>query len=177
MFQGIDFDVIPSNYEENLNPHDFPSPSEFVIATAVNKVEEVNNRLDKLCEKYDILIGVDTIVHMNGKIYGKPKDEEEAYNFLKSFSNNCHSVYSGVCLKTPDKTLVFSEMTKVYFGDLNDDVIEAYVKSGDPMDKAGGYGIQVKGGSFIEKIDGDYFNVVGLPLYSFCKHLLKLVSL
>lgn len=170
------FEIIPSAYEENLNPDDFASPAQFVIATATNKVKEVEERLLKNSEKYDVLIGVDTVVYMNGKIYGKPKDQEDAFRTLKQFSGNSHSVFSGVCLKTPNKMEVFSESTEVFFGELSDEVIKAYVKSGDPLDKAGGYGIQVKGGSFIKRIEGDYFNVVGLPLYSFCKNFLKLYS-
>ncbi|KAK6623327.1 hypothetical protein RUM43_009179 [Polyplax serrata] len=173
---GLKFEIIPSNYEEDLNPDNFATPSDFAVATAVNKVNEVHEQLIAKSETYDVLIGVDTIVHMNGKVYGKPKDEEEAFKVLKLFSGNCHTVYSGVCIRTPNKVVTFSEGTKVYFGDITDKVIEAYVKSGDPLDKAGGYGIQVKGGSFIQKIEGDYFNVVGLPLYSFCKHLLEIYT-
>lgn len=147
-----------------------------MIATAVNKVNEVHECLKSKSEKYDVLIGVDTVVNFNSKIYGKPKDEKEAFRVLKLFSGNCHKVYSGVCIRTPSRVVNFSECTKVYFGSISDKVIEAYVKTGDPMDKAGGYGIQVKGGSMVEKIEGDFFNVVGLPLYNLCKHLLDIYS-
>lgn len=168
--------MIPSLYEEDLNPKDYPNPADFVIATAVNKVDEVEQRLKKNGEKFDLIIGADTMVWMDNKIFGKPKDENEAFSILKSFSGNCHSVFSGVCIRNQLRSVTFSECTKVYFGQIPDEVLHTYVKSGDPMDKAGGYGIQVKGGSFIEKIEGDYFNVVGLPLYSLCKQIYELYS-
>ncbi|KAL0273525.1 UNVERIFIED_CONTAM: hypothetical protein PYX00_006159 [Menopon gallinae] len=168
---GLKFTVVASRYEENLNPDDFPCPGEFVIATAVNKVTEVVERLDREGEKYDLVIGADTIVYKDKKVYGKPKDEDEAFRVLKSFSGEKHTVFSGVNIRGRGKNITFSESTDVYFGDISDDVIRAYVKTGDPLDKAGGYGIQVNGGTFIKKIDGDYYNVVGLPLYSLCKHI------
>lgn len=112
------------------------------------------------------VIGADTIVIKDNKILGKPKDENDAISMLKALSGDCHSVITGVTVistKTA-KSESFYEETKVYFKDLTDEEIEAYVKTGEPMDKAGAYGIQQKGALFVKKIEGDYFNVVGLPM-------------
>lgn len=113
-----------------------------------------------------IIIGADTIVVSDGKILGKPKDEEDAFNILKSLSGKWHSVISGVSvLRNKDaKSESFYVETKVKFAPLSDEEIRAYIKTREPMDKAGAYGIQGKGSKFVEEINGDYFNVVGLPL-------------
>lgn len=176
LFQGLHFDVVPSLFDENLNPEEFENPSKFVIEIATRKVMEVSERLKHNGQDYDIIIGADTIVYMEGKIYGKPKNKEDAVNMLKAFSGKSHNVYSGVCVSSKNKTepISFSEDTKVYFGDIPEEVIRCYVNSGEPLDKAGAYGIQSKGGTLVEKIEGDYFNVVGLPLHRLCKILLEL---
>lgn len=113
-----------------------------------------------------IVIGADTIVISDGKILGKPKDEQDAQNMLASLSGKWHSVISGVTvLDTKSaKSESFYVETKVKFANLSDTEIYDYIKTNECMDKAGSYGIQGKGAKFIEKIDGDYFNVVGLPL-------------
>lgn len=175
MLQGLKFQVIPSLYDEtNLNPKNCRSSSDFVIRTAVSKVEEVSFRLKQNLQGYDLLIGADTVVSENSKIYGKPKNKEDALNFLQSLNGKTHEVYTGVCIKTKKETVQFSEKTLVTFGQLPDIVIKSYVESGEVFGKAGAYGIQGKGGSLIEKIDGDYFNVVGLPLHRLCKTLLQI---
>lgn len=160
--------MIPSLYEENLNPEQFETPDEFVIATAENKVSELETRLETHGERYGVIIGADTMVYLNKKIYGKPKDSQEATKFLKILSGTTHEVFTGVCVRTPETSSSFCERTKVTFGNLPGDVIDAYVRSGEPLDKAGGYGIQGKGASLVARIDGDYFNVVGLPLHRLC---------
>ena len=113
-----------------------------------------------------LIIGADTIVYSDGKILGKPKDDSDAFNMLKSLSNNWHSVISGVTVldSKSAKSESFYVETKVKFANLSDDEINEYIKTKEPNDKAGAYGIQGRGARFIEKIDGDYFNVVGLPL-------------
>ena len=117
-----------------------------------------------------LVIGADTVVCTDGKILGKPKDESDAYSILSSLSGKTHSVYTGFCvIRTTDgKTVNGFEETKVTFRNLDDDEIKAYIKTGEPMDKAGAYGIQGLGGAFILGITGDYYNTVGLPL---CKLL------
>ena len=125
-----------------------------------------------------MVIGSDTIVTYDGKIYGKPKDKEDAIRVLKELSGKVHSVISGVVILSnhtkdgPSQKMIeysFHAVTKVEFDDLADDVIKAYVETGEPMDKAGGYGIQAIGGTLVKRIDGDYYNVVGFPLNMFCK--------
>ncbi|MCI5727618.1 MAG: Maf-like protein [Clostridium sp.] len=126
----------------------------------------------------DIIISADTVVSINDKILGKPKDEKEAYEMLKLLSGNMHRVYTGIAvinMKT-GKILNDSEMTEVYFSDIDDEEIFEYIKSKEPMDKAGAYGIQGKGGVFINKINGCYYNVVGLPLNKLNNMLKKIVN-
>ena len=164
--------------DEDFDPKLVDDPSELVAEIATKKVEDVCRRLEDKGEHYDLLIGADTIVFADGKICGKPKDERDAFELLKKLSGNWHTVYSGVCLKLRNRpeAIKFTESTKVHFGAVPETVLESYTKSGEALDKAGGYGIQAKGGSFVEKIEGDYFNVVGLPLHKLCKQLFALYS-
>lgn len=115
-----------------------------------------------------VIIAADTIVALDGEILGKPKDEEDAFKMLKSLSGRKHDVYTGYCLMRERDafTVCKSVKTEVYFKELDDDLIKRYIATGEPMDKAGAYGIQGKGALLVEKIDGDYFNVVGLPISS-----------
>lgn len=168
--------MIPSLFDENLDSEAFEDPSKLVVEIAARKASEVSERLRLNGEDFEVIIGADTIVHMDGKIYGKPKNDEEAVSMLKAFSGKSHTVHSGVCLisKNSSTPVKFSECTKVYFGEIPEKVIKSYVDSGEPSDKAGAYGIQSKGGTLVEKIEGDYFNVVGLPLYRLSKILLEL---
>lgn len=112
-----------------------------------------------------LIIAADTVVSVDGKILGKPRDKEDAFNMLSSLSGRCHSVFTGLCvMRAKDAFSVCKSVeTKVYFKKLTDEKIKAYVNTGEPMDKAGAYGIQGLGALLTEKIDGDYFNVVGLP--------------
>lgn len=120
-----------------------------------------------------VIIAADTIVTLDGKILGKPKDEEDAFKMLKSLSGRKHDVYTGYCLlrERDAFTVCKSVKTEVYFKELDDEIIRRYIATGEPMDKAGAYGIQGKGSLLVEKIDGDYFNVVGLPISSLCDTL------
>ncbi len=122
----------------------------------------------------EISISSDTIVLMNNTIYGKPKDAVDATNMLKTLSGSMHEVLSGVCLMDKQKTHSFSVATKVYFNELQDETIQQYIEECHPFDKAGSYAIQEWIGMVgIEKIEGDYFNVVGLPLSKLYEELLK----
>lgn len=120
-----------------------------------------------------IVIGADTVVVFENEILTKPKDKEDAHIMLKRLSGKTHSVLTGVSiLRTSDaKCESFYEKTDVKFKDLTDEEISAYIATGEPLDKAGSYGIQGIGSVFIEKIDGDYFNVVGLPVSRLCEKL------
>jgi MAF protein len=164
-------ELCPSLFEENLDIKDFNNYEEFVEATAEGKAQEVFDRLEG---KPDLIISADTIVTLDGKIYGKPKTEENAFRMLNELKGKAHIVYTGCVLKRKDKVVKFTESTKVFFGDATEEQIQAYVDSKEPLDKAGGYGIQGVGGCFIEKIEGDYFTVVGLPLYRLSVEICKL---
>lgn len=118
------------------------------------------------CTNDSIIIGADTIVVIDDNILGKPKDKDDAYRMLKLLSNNVHRVYSGVTVINNEKQVMKSEClyTEVYFSELSDEEIWRYIDTGECLDKAGAYGIQGYGGVFVEKINGCYYNVVGLPL-------------
>ena len=166
---GLEFEIAPSNYEEDMTKE--MNPKEMVITFAYGKASDVAKRF-----KEGIVIGIDTIVVFNGKNLGKPNTEEEAFNMLKSYSGKKQYVYSGVCLvdcKT-GKTIKDCEITEVYFKKLENKEIESYIATGEPMDKAGGYGVQDLASIFIKKINGCYFNVMGFPIYNIYKNLKKL---
>ena len=118
------------------------------------------------CDNDSIIIGADTIVVIGDNILGKPKDKNHAFQMLKLLSNNVHRVYSGVAVINNQKNIMKSEClyTEVYFSELSDEEIWRYIDTGECLDKAGAYGIQGYGGVFAEKINGCYYNVVGLPL-------------
>ena len=112
----------------------------------------------------DTVIGADTVVAIGDRILGKPIDREDAFNMLKALSGKHHSVFTGVTVIKNGKTATFSAETRVKFFDLNDKQIKDYIACGECDDKAGAYGIQGRGALLVEGIDGDYFNVVGLPI-------------
>ncbi len=136
--------------------------SQYVMNISEGKVADVRDKL-----KDDaVIIGCDTIVAFKNQVMGKPKSESEAFQMLTQLSGNTHQVYSGitVCNTADNKIKKDFVCTDVKFSDLSDSEIRAYIKTGEPMDKAGAYGIQGYGGLFVEKINGCYYNVVGLPL-------------
>ena len=145
------------------------SPQDAVTHLALLKAKTV---ADTLGSGY-LVIGADTVVCIDGKILGKPADESDAFSILSSLSGKTHSVFTGFCvIRTSDeKKITGYEETKVTFRKLDNDEIKAYIKTGEPADKAGGYGIQGLGGAFISKIDGDYYNTVGLPICKVLNHL------
>ncbi|XP_050582578.1 dTTP/UTP pyrophosphatase [Bombus affinis] len=168
---GINVEVVLSMYDENLDTLGYKNFGDYVQDLAKYKVQEVYDRLNTDVTPPSLIIGADTLVTMGDVIYGKPKNNLHAFEMLSSLANREHIVYTGVCLKTPEKEVNFYESTKVKFGDISEKQIWAYIKSGEPLDKAGGYGIQGLGGCLIEKIDGDFYTVMGLPLYSLTKRL------
>ena len=121
------------------------------------------------------VVGADTVVVVNGKILGKPKNKEEAFSMLKSLSGRSHEVITAFSFININKNISYSdyEITKVYFKNLTDDEIKWYINTKEPMDKAGAYGIQGKGAFFVEKIEGDFFSVMGFPLGKFVRFLNK----
>ncbi|MNI37425.1 Maf-like protein [Clostridium sp. YIM B02506] len=146
---------------------------EYVKELSLGKAKYVADNLDT----EDIIIAADTIVAIGDLILGKPKDKDDAYNMLKSLSGKVHNVYTGVTVLDLRSKKIISEAvcTEVKFSHLSDEEILSYVDSGDPLDKAGAYGIQGRGGVFVERIEGCYYNVVGLPLNKLDKMLKSLV--
>lgn len=119
----------------------------------------------------EIIIGCDTVVVYGGELMGKPKDKSDAVRMLKKLSGTTHSVISGVSVRRGEKIYSESVTTYVTFRPLTDKEIHAYVEKCNPVDKAGAYGIQEAAGAFVEKIDGDFYNVVGLPICRLCEIL------
>ena len=164
---GIEYEVVISQCEEILP--DGITPDKAVEELARQKAEDVFSRNNDA-----LIIAADTVVALGNTILGKPKDEEDAFNMLTSLSGRRHTVYTGVCIKTSDKTDIFHVATEVEFYDLSEQEIKDYIATKEPMDKAGAYGIQGKGFVLVKGIHGDYFNVVGLPLAETVRHLNKI---
>lgn len=188
---GVEFEICPAKGEERITKTE---PAEVVIELSGQKAQEVAAGLlswsDRKCAfaqedsslkfPQDILvIGADTVVAYNHRILGKPKSEEDAVHMLEELSGNTHEVYTGVSLVFLDKNgrcgiHSFYECTQVTMYDLSAQEIAEYVASGEPMDKAGAYGIQGKFAPYIRGIVGDYYNVVGLPVARLYQELKKL---
>lgn len=160
---GLTFKVVKSNYKEEK--HDLP-PNEFVLKNAIHKAEAVARELTK-----GYVIGVDTIAAYQHHILEKPANEKEAEKMISLLNGTTHEVYTGVCIinAANGQKNTAIEVTKVKFTDMNSQEIKDYVASGEWKDKAGGFAIQGLGSLFIEKIEGDYFNVVGLPIFRLYK--------
>ena len=168
---GIDFTTHPSGVDETLDEITAPG-------TLANKLAEM--KADAVAERYSesLVIAADTIVAIKDHILGKPKNEGDACKMLTLLSGKSHHVFTGVCVHHTDaesnilSSLKFTERTRVSFSELSRREIEHYIKRGSPFDKAGSYGIQDDLGSlFVEKIEGDYYNVVGFPLNRFYREL------
>ncbi|GBP87025.1 N-acetylserotonin O-methyltransferase-like protein [Eumeta japonica] len=166
--EGLKVVLCPSTFEENLDPKNFSCFSDFVEETALQKVLEVENRLRLKEQPVDVIIGADTMVTLDGNLFGKPVTESEAFDMLSKLSGRKHTVYTGVVVKVGGVIQKFTEKSDVFFGKLDEEQIRGYIATGESMDKAGGYGIQGVGGTFVERVEGDYFTVVGLPLYRLC---------
>ncbi|XP_037088025.1 dTTP/UTP pyrophosphatase-like [Pollicipes pollicipes] len=177
---GLDFEVEPSTYDESLQDvKSFPSPAGYVEALAYEKAAEVVRRLDRAVDAPELVVGADTVVTLDGHVYGKPVDKQDAVSMISKFSGRTHHVYTGVAVLRRLEhrrwtTERFSEVTAVTLDTLPPDIVHGYVDTGEPMDKAGGYGIQGLGGTLVSGIDGDYYNVVGLPIHQLCKHLYQM---
>ena len=161
---GIEYKVVVSECEEILPEKILPHDA--VMLLAKQKAEDVFIR-NSDC----MVIAADTVVALEDKILGKPKDEEDAFNMLSALSGRNHTVYTGVCIMTKAKTDCFFVGTDVEFYSLTEKEIREYIATKEPMDKAGAYGIQGKGFVLVKGIHGDYFNVVGLPLAETVRHI------
>ncbi len=181
---GLTFEVCPAKGEEIITKS---APEEAVQELARAKAREVASmvrqygvRHGELVTPQDmIVIGADTVVAADGQILGKPGDEEDAFRMLSMLSGRSHAVYTGVALVFLDQSgrageHVFYERTIVSMREMSEKEIRRYIATGEPMDKAGAYGIQGKCAIYIDKIDGDYNNVVGLPVAALYRELKKL---
>lgn len=166
---GVDFGVFVTDADESKIDKNLPVNlyvEEVAMAKAAAACSSAENK---------IIISADTVVYHDGKILGKPKDESDAFKMLSSLSGNMHEVYTGICImRSSDGFAVADyEKTEVYFNSLTEDEINNYIRSKEPMDKAGAYGIQGLGALLVNRINGDYFNVVGLPLSKLAEMLRK----
>ena len=155
---GFEFTVHPADIDESV-PDGTPADSA-VMMTAQKKAEAV---LPYASEE-DVILAADTVVCLDGVIIGKPATTDEAVKTLRTLSDRTHTVYTGYCLLKGGKRISGVEATNVTFRELDGNEIADYVASGEPMDKAGAYGLQGRGCTFAKRIDGEYFNVIGLPI-------------
>lgn len=155
---GINFQYVTANVDESFNP-ELPIEDE-IMRVAATKAYSVSAIYEEA-----FIVGADTIVVLDGEIIGKPKDKYDAQNILSKLSNKKHEVFTGVAVVNKKNKICerFYEKTDVYFKKLTNELINWYIDSEEPMDKAGAYGIQGKGSLLVEKIDGNYDNVMGLP--------------
>ncbi|MCL2224339.1 MAG: Maf family protein [Defluviitaleaceae bacterium] len=166
---GIAHEVVVSNADETIEG----APDFQVTELALRKVRAVVEMIGERPDEH-IIIAADTLVYIDGKVLGKPADKAEAFEMLKSLSGREHRVYTGVALvshSAKKQERVFSDMARVYFHELSDAEIHAYIATGEPFDKAGAYGVQERGAVLVEKIDGDFYTVVGLPISKVCREL------
>ncbi len=167
---GLKFDIVVSNADESSVSADVPVGI-YVQELALLKASATAKHLLK--RKKAVVISADTVVTLDGEILGKPSNEEEAERMLSRLSGRAHEVYTGYCVMrvSDGKTVCSSVRTTVMFKNLSKETIRRYIASGEPMDKAGAYGIQGLGSMLVKGIDGDYFNVVGLPVAALCDTL------
>lgn len=156
-----DFVIIESDFDENSVNFRGSCP-DYVMESSFGKAMDVARKLTRP----SLVIGCDTIVSFENKVLGKPSDYNEAFSMLRMLSGKEHQVYSGITLINTENHMVKKDfvVTGVLFSVIDDEEIRGYIESGEPMDKAGAYGIQGYGGVFVEEIHGCYYNVVGLPL-------------
>ena len=168
---GIDFEILIGSTRECITKEE---PGEIVEELSLAKAKGVAEAVTGDA----VIIGADTIVAKGNKVLGKPKDAEDAHQMLAMLQGEKHQVYTGVTLlqKKGDERIIrsFHERTDVFMTSMSDQEIEAYIATGEPFDKAGSYGIQGRAGIFVERIEGDYYNVVGLPISRLCRELKSL---
>ena len=165
---GFNFRVITSNIEETS---DKKIITEKILDIAEKKMEQIaKNNVN------EFILAADTVVELDKNIFGKPKDREEAFKFLKLLSSKIHRVITAYVFKNISKNILIREVviSEVKFFDLDDETINWYLDTGEPFDKAGAYGIQGYGRVLVEKIDGDYYSIMGFPISNFLKNLRKI---
>ena len=154
---GLEFTVQTADIDETMDPSQ--TPVHEVAAVSARKAEKIAAQ-----HPQDVIVSADTIVVIDGKILGKPKDEQDAARMLRLLSGRTHTVYTGLTVHADGKANTQVVSTGVTFRDLSDAEIAAYIETKEPMDKAGAYGIQGKGAALVEGYEGDYNNIVGLPV-------------
>ncbi len=175
---GIVHEVVVSGADEDVQEE---NPARLVEMLSSRKAEEVYERLVQQEPSGDlVVIGADTVVAADGKILGKPEDEEDARRMLRMLSGRSHHVYTGVTLcgriGSVRREVSFSEESTVHVAQLTEKEISEYIDSGEPMDKAGAYGIQGAFMKFVSGIEGDYFNIVGLPVSHLYQEMKQFIS-
>ena len=168
---GVEFEIDVADVDESVSGE--LSPVEAVCEISKRKAKAVAQRR----RADEIIVSADTVVVIDGRIIGKPKDKEDAFDIIKSLSGRTHEVYTGFTVCRGNESRTDFEVTKVHFKELCDDDIRRYVETGEPMDKAGAYGIQQKGNLFVEYIHGDYYNVVGFPISKICVTIKELFGI
>ena len=164
---GFQFQVNVSNVDEIV---DEINPVEKVLAIAKKKGLDIYSKYN---DEEAVVLSADTIVVINNQVLGKPKDKDDARLMMKMLQNNVHQVYTAVFIKSSQFEDHFVEKTDVFVGEMSNEEIEKYIDTKEPYDKAGGYAVQGIFGKYIEKIDGDYYNVVGLPICAILRELRK----
>ncbi len=162
---GISFVVRPANVDETFLPAE--SPDDYVKRVAQQKAAAIE------ADPADVVLGADTVVVIDGQILGKPLNHADALRMLEALSGREHEVLTGICIRRGTDTVIDLATTRVWFLPLAHKDVEEYVATGEPMDKAGAYAIQGLASKFIERIDGSYSNVVGLPIELVREHLRK----
>ncbi|MBD8068844.1 Maf family protein [Bacillus sp. PS06] len=163
----LKFDVKVSDIEEIVDPT--LSPGEVVMSLALQKAEGVASQ-----HRDAFVIGSDTVVVFQNEVLGKPKSEEDSYRMLNMLSGETHQVFTGVAILHNGKQITFFEQTDVTFWELSESEIWDYIKTGEPKDKAGSYGIQQLGSTLVKRVNGDYFAIVGLPVSRTIRELKEL---
>ena len=165
---GFNFRVIISNIEEIS---DKENVIERILDIAEKKMEQIaKNNVN------EFILAADTVVELNEKVFGKPKNREEAFKFLKTLSGKVHKVITAYVFKNISKNILIKEVvvSEVKFFDLDNDTINWYLDTGEPFDKAGAYGIQGYGRILVEKINGDFYSIMGFPISNFLENLRKI---
>ena len=165
---GFNFKVMTSNIEEISDKENI---TERILDIAERKLEQIAK--DNVNE---FILAADTVVELDKNIFGKPKDREEAFKFLKTLSGKVHRVITAYVFKNISKNILIKEVvvSEVKFFDLDDETINWYLDTGEPFDKAGAYGIQGYGRVLVERINGDYYSIMGFPISNFLKNLRKI---
>ena len=168
MFYGKNLEIIPAVGAEQ--PHPELPPDALVQELARCKAVEVAAQAGP----EDVVIAADTVVVLDGKVLGKPRDEAHAAEMLRRLSGRSHRVFTGLCVLRGERLLSHAEESRVWFRTLGEDEMARYIATGEPMDKAGAYGAQGIASVFVERLEGDFFNVMGLPLCALGKLLKQL---